>query len=79
MMPGLKLEPNVEQVQLRVSGMSCTGCEQRIQQALSRVGWRGPQRRGPPAGQVQVIFDPARTSEQSVRACIKQASYAVLP
>jgi copper chaperone len=69
----------VEQIELRVSGTSCTGCEQRIQNALSGVPGVGRSAADHRVGQVRVLFDPARTSEQSVRACIMQAGYGVLP
>ncbi len=69
----------MEEVQLRVSGMSCTACEQRIEKALGRVEGVLRSSADHEAGQVRVVFDPARTSEQSVRACIKRASYGVLP
>ncbi|MFB3820158.1 MAG: heavy-metal-associated domain-containing protein [Candidatus Methylomirabilales bacterium] len=69
----------MKQIQLHVAGMTCTGCEQRIQRALARLegvlsssaDWR--------AGRVHVAFDPARTAEQAIRACIEQAGYGVSP
>lgn len=67
----------MEELQLRVSGMSCTGCEQRIEKALGRVEGVVRSSADHQAGQVRVVFDPARTSEQSVRACIEQAGYGV--
>ncbi len=69
----------MEEVQLRVSGMSCTGCEQRIEKALGRVEGVLRSAADHRAGQVRVVFAPARTSEQSVRACIERAGYGVLP
>ena len=67
----------MEQVQLSVSGMSCTACEQRIQKALSRVDGVVRSSADHRVGRVRVVFDPARTTEQSVRACIAQAGYGV--
>lgn len=64
----------MEEVQLRVSGMSCSACEGRIEKALARGGVlrSNADHR---AGHVRVVFDPARTSEQAVRSCIEQAGY----
>ncbi len=67
----------MEQLTLRVSGMSCTGCEQRVQKALGRL--EGVQRSGADhrRAEVRVVFDAARTSEQAIRACVERAGYAV--
>ena len=69
----------MEEVQLRVGGMSCTACEQRIERALGRVEGVVRSSADHQAGQVRVVFDPARTSEQTVRGCIERAGYGVLP
>lgn len=69
----------MEQVQLRVSGISCAACEQRIEKALSRVDGVVRSAADHRNGHVLVVFEPARTSEESVRACIQQAGYEVLP
>lgn len=69
----------MDQVQLRVSGMTCTACEQRIQKALSRVDGVVRSSADHQAGQVRVVFDAARTSERAVRATIEQAGYEVSP
>lgn len=67
------------QVELRVSGMTCRACEQRIERALSKIEGvvqSGADHRG---AQVRVMFDPAHTSEQAVRACVERAGYTVAP
>ena len=69
----------MEQVEVRVSGMSCTACEQRIQKALSQVDGVVRSAADHRNGHVRVVFNTARTSEESVRACIQQAGYEVSP
>jgi copper chaperone CopZ len=69
----------MNEIQLHVSGMSCTACEARIQKALARVEGILRSSADHRAGQVRVVFDPARTSERTVRACIERAGYGVLP
>lgn len=67
----------MEQVELRVRGMSCTACEQRIQRALAQVDGVVRSAADHGAEHVQVVFDPTRTSAQAVRARIEQAGYEV--
>ena len=69
----------MEEIRLRVTGMSCTGCEQRIEKALARVEGILRSSADRQAGQVRVVFDPARASEESVRACMERAGYGVSP
>ncbi len=69
----------MEQVQLRVSGMSCNACEQRIEKTLLRLDGVVRSAADHRVGYVRVVFDPARASEQSVRSCIERAGYEVLP
>jgi copper chaperone CopZ len=69
----------MNEIQLRVSGMSCSACEERIQKALARVEGILRSSADHRAGQVRVVLDPARASEQSVRVCIERAGYGVLP
>lgn len=67
----------MEQLELRVNGMTCTGCEQRIQRALAQVDGVVRSVADHRAARVKVVFDPARTSLQTVQARIKQAGYEV--
>lgn len=69
----------MEQLELKVSGMTCTGCEQRIAKALSRLEGVVRSTANHETGQVRVVFDPARTSERAVRSTIEQAGYEVSP
>ena len=67
----------MKQVELRVRGMTCTGCEQAIQRALGRLDGVVRSVADHRAEQVRVVFDPKRTSERAVRSCIEQAGYEV--
>lgn len=69
----------MKQVELRVRGMSCTGCEQRIAKALSRLEGVVRSTANHQTGQVRVVFDAARTSDRAVRSTIQQAGYEVSP
>jgi len=67
----------MEQLELRVNGMTCAGCEQRIQRALAQIDGVVRSAADHRAARVKVVFDPARTSPQAVQARIKQAGYEV--
>ena len=69
----------MEEIKLQVKGMSCSGCEQRIQKVLGRVEGVFRTVADHRAAEVRVMFDPNRTSEQAVRSCIEQAGYEVSP
>jgi len=69
----------MKEVKLQVIGMSCSGCEQRIQKMLARVEGVLRSAADHRAAAVRVMFDPNRTSEQAVRSCIEQAGYEVSP
>lgn len=67
----------MEQLELRVTGMTCTACEQRIVRALRQVDGVVRSAADHRAAQVKVVFDPARTSAEAVQDRIKQAGYEV--
>ena len=68
----------MEQVELHVTGMTCTACEQRIQRALAHVDGVVRSAADHRAAHVKVVFDPARTSAEAVQARITQAGYEVM-
>ena len=68
----------MEQLDLHVTGMTCTACEQRIQRALSQVEGVVRSAADHRAARVKVMFDPARTSAETVQSRIKQAGYQVV-
>lgn len=63
---------------LNVKGMSCSGCEQRIEQVLRRLA--GVQRASADhrSGVVKVVRDERRAGEDAVRQRIEQAGYEVI-
>jgi len=68
----------MEQLELRVNGMTCTGCEQRIQRALLQIDGVVRSAADHRAARVTIVFDPARTSAPVVGARITQAGYEVV-
>ena len=67
----------MEQLELRVTGMTCTACEHRIQRALAHVDGVVRSVADHRAAHVRVVFDPARTSTEAVQVRIQQAGYEV--
>lgn len=67
-----------EQVDMQVSGMSCSGCERRIDNALARLDGVRQSGADHRTGRVRVAFDPAEVSVAAVRARIEQLGYAVV-
>jgi Cu+-exporting ATPase len=67
----------MDQVELRVNGMTCMACERRIERALAQVDGVVRSAADHRAARVKVVFDPARTSAETVQARIKQAGYEV--
>lgn len=68
----------MEQVDLHVTGMSCTACEQRIQRTLAQVDGVVRSTADHRAARVKIVFDPARTSAETVQRRIEQAGYEVV-
>ena len=66
------------ELELHVTGMSCTACEQRIQRALAQVEGVVRSTADHRAARVKVVFEPGRTSADAVQARIKQAGYGVV-
>lgn len=67
----------MEQLQLKVSGMDCTGCEQRIERALGNLEGVVRSQASHQAGEVRVVFDEHKTRLDEIRACIARAGYEV--
>ena len=60
-----------------MNGVTCTGCEQRIQRALAQVDGVMRSAADHLAARVKVVIDPIRTSAQTVQTRIQQAGYEV--
>ena len=67
----------MEQLTLRIGGMHCGACENRIQKALSRVEGVRRSSADHRKEQVRVAFDPSLTSLDAIRATIERADYRV--
>jgi copper chaperone CopZ len=68
----------MEQLDVQVNGMSCAACEQRIQRALAQVDGVIRSTADHRAARVTVVFDPARTSAETVGRRIEPAGYEVV-
>jgi copper chaperone CopZ len=68
----------MEQIELHVTGMTCTACEQRIQRALAQVNGVVRAAADHRGARVKVVFDPAQTSASMVQSRIVQAGYEVV-
>jgi copper chaperone len=67
----------MEQIELTVSGMQCSGCEQRVAKALARVDGVVHATADHRTGRVRVVFDATRVSQQIVGNTLEQAGYEV--
>ncbi len=67
----------MEHLTLRVIGMHCGACENRIQKALSRLEGIRRSSADHKNGEVRVVFDPVHTSLDAIRATIGRADYRV--
>lgn len=68
----------MEQLELRVHGMTCPACEQRIERALAQIDGVVRSNADHRAAQVRIVFDPRRTSAETLQARITQAGYEVM-
>jgi copper chaperone len=66
-----------ETVTLRIDGMTCTGCEQRIGTALRRVDGVRDVTADHTSGRVQVRFDPQTTGPDALVGRITLAGYTL--
>lgn len=67
----------MDQIELHVTGMTCTACEQRIQRVLAQVDGVVRAAADHRGARVKVVFDPARTSLGAVQGRIVQAGYEI--
>lgn len=66
-----------EQLVLQVRGMTCTGCEGRIQKVLGRLDGIRSTTADHRSGEVRVLFDSEQTSAQDIGASITNAGYQI--
>ncbi len=62
---------------LQVNGMSCTGCEERIVSALTRLDGVSHGEADHRRGEVRLRFDPNLVTPQAIRERIEFAGYDV--
>ncbi len=67
----------MKQVKLKVSGMDCTQCERRLETALSQVDGVVRSKADHQQGSLSVVVDPAKASEEAIRAAIAKAGFGV--
>lgn len=68
-----------EQLVLHVEGMTCGGCENRVEIVLGRLDGVRSATADHRAGQVRVLVDPARTPVSALVEAIATAGYDVAP
>lgn len=67
----------MDTVVLQVRGMSCTGCEQRIDTVLRRIEGVRTVEADHICGRVRVRFAPQRTTREALAARIESLGYQV--
>lgn len=67
-----------KEVVLPVEGMHCAGCENNVQFVLSSQPGVQRVKADYKGQQVEVVFDPAVTSEDAVRRAIEDIGYRVV-
>jgi copper chaperone CopZ len=68
-----------ETLTLKVTGMTCGGCENAVKRALARLEGVGDVSASHVDEQVIVAFDPARVSPDAIKARIGAIGYIVVP
>ncbi len=66
-----------EQLLLQVGGMTCTGCESRVQKVLGRLDGVRSTTADHRAGEVRVLFDPEQTSPEAIGDAVTAAGYEI--
>jgi copper chaperone len=71
------MEKTMEQVTLKVSGMTCGGCVKSITNALQTRDGIKETKADLDNATVSVSFDPAKIQESAIRAAIEDAGFDV--
>ena len=69
----------MDTVTLRVTGMTCGGCENAVKRALGRLDGVADVAASHAQESVTVTFDPGKTTLDAVKARIAAAGYQVQP
>lgn len=67
----------MQTIRLKVGGMTCGGCEDRIARAVRRVAGISAIEADHRSGEVRATFEPERVSDAEIRAAIERAGYEV--
>jgi copper chaperone CopZ len=67
----------MKQLHLNVSGMDCTGCERRLETALSQLDGVVRSKADHREGSLSVVIDPAKANQEAIRASIEKAGFGV--
>ena len=67
------------QATIRVRQIHCTGCERRIEQAVSHLAGVRQVKADHRNGEVRVVLDDTRMSDGAVRTAIERAGFDVQP
>lgn len=67
----------METVQIKVSGMTCGGCERSVQNALTSRQGVASAKADRNAGLVSVVFDPAVVQRAALEKAITEAGFRV--
>jgi copper chaperone len=66
-----------EELTLKVTGMTCGGCESAIRRVLSMVEGVASASASHQAGEVKVVFDTSKTNRAAIERAIETAGYEV--
>ena len=66
-----------EELTLKVTGMTCGGCESAIRRVLSMVDGVASATASHKDSQVQVVYDPTRVDRTKITRAIEAAGYGV--
>ena len=68
-----------QQVTIRVRQIHCTGCERRIEQAVSQLDGVRQIQADHRTREVRVILDDAQISDAAIRTAVERAGFEVQP
>jgi copper chaperone len=66
----------MEQMSLRIAGMSCSGCVNSVRNALARLP--GVQVREVEVGSATLAYDPGLSTPESIRSAVVKAGFEPL-
>ncbi len=67
----------MKELQLKVTGMDCTSCERRLENALSHLEGVTRSKADHQMGTLRVAIDPAKVKEEAIRASVEKAGFGV--